>query len=747
MDKLMSWYQCILDKYGKLRRILEILFLGLLFLYVASRVLQTTSFDAYSVIVLIDFSTRMLFWVTVLKTFFVLRRKRELIVACAAGAVLCAIYFFRPSTLLYVFGILLFGSIGMDYRRILKGQVLAVALVVLTAVVASLTGTIEHLIYLWDGGKLRDSFGICYPTDFASYLFYVLIFFWIAWQQLPHWVSLLLCLPFLCVANQFALSDTCTICGLGFLAVLLLFLLAERFLKEDGRLRKYKKILDGLLVLAFPLFALLMFGLIFLYAKGTGIGLKMNAWLTGRLGLAYNAFVKHGITLFGSSLSQQGNGFSTFPVFGYDFVDSTYPLVLIRDGWIFFLLLAFTWMRTTCLAIRAKDYRLAFGMGLIALHSFVEHHFTEANYNILMFLPCALYAPEKEGTAMSDAQMVAQKDGTNQEGTGRLFPPIDRMKLGICTAVTTGVILLTSPVWLSGMRTICGWKRFLQDETADFFVVATVFFMVVIAVTLIYGAAGIWQQRADRKSATAPWVSLAVAGILLVTGGIYSGILLGRAEKETKELLATDAPVLAEVNRVAAGRIYSTEFPVLYRKSLSKLRYGVFTGEDLARYSNATVIVPRGTEYYVFFRKGFSYAAISADTALYTNDEKVIQCLMAQGFQPKEYFDEVRFVELPIHMAPATNLRKGTYTITYRFHVTEGEEKPENVAEITIVGDGGYTRLANQMIPADGMDENGDAECVLKLRLERDVPGIRFYLLGREGCSIEVREVSYQMIP
>ena len=45
------------------------------------------------------------------------------------------------------------------------------------------------------------------------------------------------------------------------------------------------------------------------------------------------------------------------------------------------------WVLMTRKAVKTGHWRLAFGLALIALHSFSEHHFPEVNYNILVILP------------------------------------------------------------------------------------------------------------------------------------------------------------------------------------------------------------------------------------------------------------------------------------------------------------------------------------------------------------------------
>ena len=736
MEQIKAKYKAIVTKYQNLQKFFDILFLVLLAFNIFGHVIQTTTFDVYFGSTIANGARGMMFWVALIRVCFLLQDWKELIGACALGACLYVIYCFKPDSFLYFLGIMALGTFRLELSKVLKTYVIVVGLTVLVAVTASLTGTISNLVYLKDSIDIRDSFGICYPTDFASYLFYLFVFFWIAWKKIPGWVSILISIPFLVIVHWYALSDTCSICGVAFLLVLFLLPVIDRYLVRDGKLPKVKKLMDALLVAAFPLFALFMFALIGLYAWETKsgramLGVRINALFTSRLRLALRVFEDKGVHAFGSALTQLGNGNTTFPVVGYDFVDSSYPLILLRDGWIIFILICGLWAWMTYRAVRAKEYRLAFGMGLITLHSFIEHHFTESHYNILLFLQFAILA-----TQTSDGFSAEEK---KEDSFGK--------RAGICFAVILFILVLCTPFLLAVMQTICGAMR-LQGNVAEIpFVILTVLLILTCIKLLDFGAALLWNGIV-KKERNGKAITLLGIGCAILIGMFVSGIaLVSYAKNVSKSIISQDELVLTSLDQVADGKIYSTEFPLLYAKNLKNMKFGILTGEDLARKKNVTVIVPRGVKYYVFLRKDFSYAAISDTTSIYSNDEKVIEKLQELGKDPKPYFDEVRYVELPTNMAKATDLRRGSYTIIYRMKVTKGEEEPENVVHLSIMGNRGYTIIADEMIPAAEVDENGNLEYVKHIELEKDTSGIMFYILASDGCQIEVKEVSYQMTP
>ena len=65
------------------------------------------------------------------------------------------------------------GLQGVDYRKILRVYLLAVGTSIIGAVLASLCGSITNFVYINRG--LRSSWGIGFPTDFATGLLFLLI--------------------------------------------------------------------------------------------------------------------------------------------------------------------------------------------------------------------------------------------------------------------------------------------------------------------------------------------------------------------------------------------------------------------------------------------------------------------------------------------------------------------------------------------------------------------------------------------
>ncbi|MBR4734181.1 MAG: hypothetical protein IK081_15620 [Lachnospiraceae bacterium] len=715
---LAEKYRTVIKRYEKIDKYLKLVFLILLMMNVAGRFLLTTTYGVYSSNIIKTVSGDILSIVALCRIPFIFSYVKE----SKRAVIYCAVFFvincFLPSGFYKEFGTIMIGCVGIDYRKILKAYVITMGIGLSYTAFAMFTGATNHLVWIVDGTSIRDSFGVCYPTDFASYVFFAFLFFWIAWEKLPLWISAVLSACMLYVVYVYAQSDTCTICFLALLSVILLLGLFKGLVQKKPQIAKKKWIIDYPLAFAFPLFAALMFLMIFGYAQGFPLCVKLNSVLTGRLGLTLNAIRKYGFSLGGVAIKQAGNGFTTFPVHDYEFVDSSYPLILLTRGIVFFLLLTFLCVRMSFEAIKNKDYRLAFGLALIALHALAEHHFLEIHYNIILFVPCAAFPQVKE----ENAEVIPKKQWKPLASLGVIF-----------------AALLLSPVWISLVRTICGWRRFHKDGGFELaWAFAGYAFGVMIIAFVV--AAILTKQKKLRI------VFASGAGVSFLALVIFAVASLGQARKDVADIYNADASVLMELDKAAKGDLYSTEYPWLYHKALKKIRFVTVTGDDLGRKKNATVIVPRGTEYYVLLRMGFQYAAISDREAIYSNDEGVLQYLNQKGMPVHDYYDEVTRVELPLTTAEDAYLRKGIYRVDVSMNVSEMDEDSEEIAEILIVGDFGYTTLYREPVNANERREDGNVNLEIRLELKEDMPGMRFYVLGTSGCKVEVMEVSYQMI-
>ena len=751
MEKWKAAYLNFGKKYPHLPKLLEAVFLVSFFCYLFCQMLMTTMFPTAFLMGLGGLALWFVIYATLAKTAVSLEKWRELLLALPVALICYMVSKNIQTSLLMLYAWAIIGMVGISYRKVAKIYVIVVGLIVMAAVFSALTGAIPNLVYLEEYG-FRDSMGICYPTDFASYLFFLLLFFWIAWEKIPEWVTLILCVPMFWAASVLTQSDTSTICTILLGFVLLLFLIWKKF-GEKSPLKKYKGFLDVLLVGSFPLAGLLMFLLIFLRAKGTSVGLKLDGWLTGRLTLAWNSLKANGIHPLGAVVSMRGRGGSTFPVAGYTFVDSSYPLLFIKYGWILTILLCGLWMWIVWKAVKQEDYRLAFGMALIAVHSLAEHHFIEAYYNILIVLPFASYNQNKE---VVKTAKIAESPKASESAKASAHEKEAACLVRNFICLLSGVIILAAaPIWLSFVRTLCGWKE-LQEEGSG---LGTALLGFVVLISFVFALViGIFYLKKGAKK-VAFLFGIAVA--LFLGGCLWLGLQFDQAKSQALPLLEADAKVVGKICDNASGKVYASELPTFYHQKFPKMSYHVFMGEDLARYRDVTVITSRQKEWNPCFQKGFSYVPISRDCAIYTNEANVIAALMQDGFSVYDYYPEKKLLKSGTEL----DLVKGKYTVTITLKMEEQEPMlmesdkemadseaiggpDKKLAEINILGFGGREPILNEEILFRSLNQNeGIYQFEVSFSLQGDVSDVVFYLLKSGEIAFEVKDFYVQMTP
>lgn len=663
---------------------------------------------------------------------------------------LYAMFLYRGDDLYSLYGFVLLGTIGISYKRFLKGYVVVSGVLLLITVIASLTGLIPNLLYS-GGVTFRDSFGIAYTTDFTSYVFYIFLFFWIAWEKLPHYFSGVLAFVGFVIA-KFTDSDTCMICFGMLFVIIILFALMELLVKKYKKVTKAKSILDFFLLFAFPIFAFFIVVLVFLYAKNTGIGETLNRWLSGRLNLTWNSLKNNGISLLGTDIPQIGNGGSTFPSNSkYDFVDSTYPLILIKYGIIFFALVCIMWMRVVKKATKSNNYRLAFGMAFIAFHSLSEHHFIDIQYNILMFLPFASYELKTmPTTSRTDDQSY---DETCKTYIGRHSK--NALGFGI-TVVIISLMIVSSKYWLQVFRTIFNYNNVGNGGVrALFFLMCTI--LLGSIVFFIIGICRFIIDICEKRKKRIKFICFGMVGILLLI--VLSIFLVRKTEIDSELERAADNNAYKKVVDSAAGKVFTSKYPLLYAGEHEKLSFSYFLDEDLARYTKTTVIVPRDKELNVFIRSGFVYAPISEYASVYTNDDGVIAMLFDECNYPNAYFSGVKSMN-DLGTFKGLDLRAGEYEADIKLKV----DRLDNAVENTISADGindnndyiGYAwativdddmKIRTVPITTDMVDESSYGTFKFRFKLNRDTRNVKVYVRSAQNTHVLAEDISIRMNP
>ena len=71
----------------------------------------------------------------------------------------------------------IWGARNIDFKKILKVFFGVILFLLIFTMISALTGNVENLVFYQEGRRPRMAFGICYPTDFAAYVFYLAVIY------------------------------------------------------------------------------------------------------------------------------------------------------------------------------------------------------------------------------------------------------------------------------------------------------------------------------------------------------------------------------------------------------------------------------------------------------------------------------------------------------------------------------------------------------------------------------------------
>ena len=382
----------------KFNRITESFFLTALGCYLAYAAISATTFQlplpAKTLYVLFFLLGIGAFGRFLVNTADLVREKNRERMFCYFLAVFFAIvcvlcYHSMHSGYLLLLGAAAVGSVGISYQKLLKTYLLSAGVVLAVTVLAALGGFITNYVQLKEG-HLRSSWGTGYPTDFASWVLYTMMFLWLSLRRCPRILQpVFACVSFL-IACFIAYAVNSVVCSALFFTAILVIIGKDR-IALPGVMKRMSR---GLLIGAFPIMGAVMFTLMGLYFHKNTLAYTFDSFLHSRVSLAAAAFQEYGITAFGKAFEMYGFGFSQYAPSSYNFVDSSYPLILLRYGAVFLAVAAVLWMSSTARALRKKNWKLALVLALIAVHGFMEHHFTELNFNILLLAAFSVQAAD-----------------------------------------------------------------------------------------------------------------------------------------------------------------------------------------------------------------------------------------------------------------------------------------------------------------------------------------------------------------
>lgn len=286
----------------------------------------------------------------------------------------------------FFWALLLWGARDISFRKILKCHVTVVSFIVLCAFVASSFGLIENLRYSRNG-DIRNSFGICYPTDFAAYIFFLMLSIFYLYEDRLKWWTYGIGLVIAYIVYKYTYARLDCIC-MAILSVLFIVVsIISPYLNGKANIVRT--------VLCFAIIPLALLCIILSYCYNPEITWmrELDSIFSSRLSLGREAFNRLKVTPFGQFFLMIGGGGSTGYRQDYFFLDSSYLYVLFRYGVVFTIVLLLSFVSSALK--RKSDLFFIVVVLVIAINATTAHHLTHVQYNPF-FMALFAFFPEKQ---------------------------------------------------------------------------------------------------------------------------------------------------------------------------------------------------------------------------------------------------------------------------------------------------------------------------------------------------------------
>lgn len=639
------------------------------------------------------------------------------------------------------FSLVIISVSHIEYNKILTSFIITEGMLIATAIILALCNGTENIIYL-SFNNIRSSWGIIYTTDLASIILFLSLALWAKIKKVNKLFSLLLAFLSMYISFSVTKSNTSGICSLMFCLAIIFDYIID--LKELNN-KKIKKILNLILLAIFPVSALFIFVFIYMYHLEVPIAYSLDTFMHSRISLAHNAIHNYGIHPFGSEFRMIGFGTTSFAQEGsYNFIDCSYALILIRYGWVIFVLFFILWEYIIYRAIKTDNYRIAIAMSIIAFHSLSEHHLPEFNYDAFLMLPFA-----------NISQNSDQKDR------------IKDISIAVSLAIILGLLFISTPSLLMHMRTFISVHSFSEISkniiNTPMFIIAmsiiTIILISYITYEIIYG----FKKHNEVKK----YIYMMIVVLSCSLGSyILSNQELKEFYRQYETILLEEENIISIINNSKKGSLYSSDKPLFYEWYFGDVANDIKQNEELADKENMTFIINSNFDSYIFRSFGYQWLEISSEHAIYTNDNSVINALTEDGYTlynfnahkndvDLEYEASLNNVELivsgfPINsnnnllMGPYINLYYGNFILNYKLSDLSINQLNENneIGKVVVKAYSGQQILAEKILYLSDFDENGNNTGFIEFA-SYNYMNIEFIFESIDGNGFTINEISY----
>lgn len=736
----------IADKWKDKKQIIENLYLIILALHLIQYSFYTTMFnitwpDNYEWIILICTGA-----VVLLKAGYSEKYKGQM---WTLGIIMMSVFAFSwlKTGRIYLFLIytplLILGAMDIDYKKILKVSFAINFYTLIISVVGSFTGCIENLVY-GSENVLKNSFGTIYYTDFAAKILFLFLTAWLIWNNVPDIVFFILSL-FVIFFVVYYNRARCSSIVLIFFCIITMFSTIIQY-KKVKICNRIISIFDIAIKNFMTIASLGIIVLSYIYDENVYLLNRVNAIISARLQWGKTAINEYGITMFGTAFDQIGGGGTTVSNLDYNFVDSSYVLILLQYGILVLIVILFLYYYTCSKAISADNRRIAIVFALVALHSIIEHHFLEINYNIFLILP---FASMKKTNKMP----VQAKIKKNRY-------------IYLCLIILILFCILFFPKICNVMRTLVTLLRLYDSERNIVFI----FFGLLSLAFIIAFKFCMEKYFIQRKKRYIGGIVALLIILLMVCIKSNSIILNGVTEysvtiEEERDVLNSLMEVMDK-----ADKVYVDDVPEVYKKKFAHISNRILPIELCAYEENATIINPIEDELQALIEAGYYFGELSQTHGIYTSNERVAETLEKDGIQMSKCYSVRKDVDLQLMAdlnditlqddgslilegsdksliyGPYLTIKKGHLRVEYDLELIDSTITQGKVATARVSFESGRTVWKEVDIPLEAFDENGEYKLIIDTLIWGNRSGIEFLLFADDGTILKVKDINYGKI-
>ena len=698
---------------------------------------------------------RVLMLVVAWKKIMQMQEWKQLVACCAVALVFCFSFMMTGYEFLFDLGILLIGAVGVPSRKILKIYLAGLVITMYVALVGSFTGVIADLVYR-DGDFYKHSFGICYPTDFAAHLVYGVLVLWVLFRKIPTIVHVVIMVGLTVLQLMFC-GTQCSEIVMVLSIVSVIYVVASGWIMQrNGVLGKVIRGIDWLVCTTTVVCAVVIVALSVKYDPDIPVWAWINDMLSRRLRLAQDAFQQYGMSLFGTAFEMVGNGGDTVSRSGYNFVDSSFCLILVRYGILVFLAILVLTVFTGVKANKNGNRRVVFALALIAVHSMIEHHLIELAYNPFLLLPfCSMQKKNSQ-----DEKNIAKRERVLKS----------RIMQVIIYSLFALLLLYMAPIIFDYGRTIVTLLQWYEEKKQLSFIIVLLILTVAVIMIIVCINTFRYHERCRSNRKKAYLFSGSCLIIILCLGVGEKIIWKGRAQYELA--LESGENILSILTQQLQGenyKIFVEDIPIVYQREMEGISNKILPAKALVNNDNIILIASKNEEINLLMQGGYEFGEISDTEAIYTNCEKAIKIIENSGIPMFTCYSVKKTVDLAdlawrnglemndkgdlivdgesksLIYGPYSVIYQGTLEVTYKIKLLNSSIKEGEIAYVRLSSDYGKNVIKRESITQEDFDEEGNATIVIK-QYVNDSEGVEYLLFANGDSRIAIQNISYKKV-